>query len=240
MMTSLPSVIKAQRPGFSASPRRSVLVEAVSGDFDEEPAPPTPEEIAIRLVADAHSHSARIVSDAQAESTRIRELAKQEGFEAGEAQAKNAWQVRMSQLEVRAEEMEREHEQFFVSAEPELARLSVEIARKILKQEIAQSPEAVLKIVRSAIHRVKEKEVRILVNPADLEAVRHERDSFQGIADGVTGIEIVSDRRVGQGGCVLETPGGSIDARIETQLTHISEVIDKEAGDAPNATNAES
>ena len=239
-MTSLPSVIKANHRGLSTTPRSRILVEPIGVQFYEEPVPPTPEEIGARLVSDARTQADRLVADAQAESTRIREEARHDGFEAGAETAKTAWQGRLAELEQRALAMEVEHDQFYVSAEPELARLSVEIARKILKEEITQTPGAVLKVVRAAVHRVKEKSVRILVNPADLETVRQERESFQGIADGVSDIEIVSDRRVGQGGCVLETPGGSIDARIETQLTHIAEVIEKEAGDDPNATNAES
>lgn len=237
-MISSPSVIKVREGGLSARPSRSVLVKAPKGFGEDEP--PTPEEIAARMIAEARAESARLVAEARAAADAIREDARREGFEAGEAAAKSVWVERSAELDERAAAMLREMDEFYTASEPELASLSVDIARKILRQEVTQNPEAVLKIVRAAIYRVKDKEVRVLVNPSDLDTVRNERDSFAGIADGLSSVEIVADRRVGQGGCVLETPSGSIDARIETQLTHIAEVIAKENDDKPDAPNAES
>lgn len=206
----------------------------------EDKEPPTPEEIAAQTIASARAEAARLVAEANAAAEGIRENARIEGLAAATAEADEVWKARSSELDERAAEMLHEMEEFYVAAEPELASLSVDIARKILKQELTQNPECVMKVVRAAIYRVKDKEVRVLVNPTDLETVRSERDSLMGIADGLTSVEIVSDRRVGQGGCVLETPSGSIDARIETQLTHIEEVISKENDDKPHTPNAES
>jgi flagellar assembly protein FliH len=237
-MTSLPSVIKARERGTSGSPSRSILVQAPKAPEDEEPSI-TPEEIAAMTIARAEAEAADLLAKAQAAANGICESARNEGYAAGEAEAKAVWLERSADLDEREIAMKREIEQFYEAAEPELASLSVDIARKILKQEIAQSPEAVLKVVRAAVYRVRDKEVRVLVNPADLETVRSERESLMGIADGVSSIEIVSDRRVGQGGCILDTPSGSIDARIETQLTHIAEVISKENDDKPDTPHIE-
>jgi flagellar biosynthesis/type III secretory pathway protein FliH len=38
-------------------------------------------------------------------------------------------------------------------------------------------------------------------------------------------LEIASDARVTHGGCLLETPGGLIDGRFESQLTRLHEIL---------------
>jgi len=38
-------------------------------------------------------------------------------------------------------------------------------------------------------------------------------------------VELVADEEIGLGGCVVETSGGSLDARIETQVQHLRETL---------------
>ena len=45
------------------------------------------------------------------------------------------------------------------------------------------------------------------------------------IVDGLRFIEIVEDRRVGDGGCVIETNAGTIDAKIETQIAEVARAL---------------
>jgi flagellar assembly protein FliH len=45
------------------------------------------------------------------------------------------------------------------------------------------------------------------------------------ILDGARQLEIIEDRRVGRGGCVIETSAGTIDARIDTQFEQIADKL---------------
>ncbi|HEY3265990.1 MAG TPA: FliH/SctL family protein [Armatimonadota bacterium] len=197
---------------------------------------PSPEEIAAQTIAAAEERAQLTIVAAQREVARIEEDARRRGFEEGLKEAEARWLHQFHRLEEEAQRISQEHTEMMREAEPELARLSVEIARKVLKQELATNPEVVLTVVRAAMHRVKDKQVRISVNPNDLDVVRGARDSFASITGGSAEMDIVSDRRVGQGGCVVETPGGSLDARLETQLEHIGDLLEKacEEGHAPH------
>jgi flagellar assembly protein FliH len=80
--------------------------------------------------------------------------------------------------------------------------------------------------VRNALRRVSDSgSLRIRVHEDDLETVRANREELLSLVDGIPHVEIVSDRRVGAGGCVVETAGGNIDARIETQLETVGETL---------------
>jgi flagellar assembly protein FliH len=104
------------------------------------------------------------------------------------------------------------------------ARLALEIARKILRTQISDHPDLVLETVKHAIRRaVGSGNIVLRVNPHDIGIVRDHRADFVTILDGIQHIEIVDDRRVGNGGCVIDTGTGSIDARIETQLDWIEQ-----------------
>ena len=55
------------------------------------------------------------------------------------------------------------------------------------------------------------------VNPADIERMREHRDELLALGD-VKNIRVIEDQRVDRGGVVVETDGGTIDAKISTQL----------------------
>jgi flagellar assembly protein FliH len=104
--------------------------------------------------------------------------------------------------------------------------LALEVARKVVREELMQQPAHVLAIVRDALRRVQGfGRLRIRVNPLDVDLLRQNRPSLLQVVDGVEGIEIVEDRRVDQGGCVIETEQGVYDARIRTQLGEIERVL---------------
>jgi flagellar assembly protein FliH len=55
--------------------------------------------------------------------------------------------------------------------------------------------------------------------------VRASREDLIAMVDGIRNIEIVDDRRVDAGGCVIETNGGTIDAKLDTQLNEIGAAL---------------
>ena len=178
------------------------------------------------ILANAAERAREIIAAARSEADEVRDEAHRRGIEEGMAEAETRWRAPFEQLEDQIEVFGREREEFFRAAEPELAKLAVEIARKILKKELAQDSEAVLSVVRSALTRVRDREVRVRVNPSDLECVRGARESFLGDESGAADLEISPDRRVGVGGCIIETPSGNLDCRIETQLDLIAAALE--------------
>src|SRR6185437_6459252 len=93
--------------------------------------------------------------------------------------------------------------------EKEMVGFVLDIARQVIKTEITQNPEIVTHVLQNALRRVTDKEhVRIRVSLADAGLVKAQRDDLISSLDGLRNLEIVDDRRVGQGGCVIETNAG--------------------------------
>lgn len=188
------------------------------------------EEQAASMLDHAKMQADIIVRTANAEAETIREHARQEGYEqgrqAGMSEAATAIQPLLQRLEVDTEAVNTETQEFFNSLEPELLKLCLDTVEKVIRHEAKTDPRVVTRIIKSCLRRVKEShEVRVRVNPAEVAAVRAQRDELLSVAEGITAINIVDDRRISPGGCVIETATGDFDATIETQMGRVEQVF---------------
>ena len=111
------------------------------------------------------------------------------------------------------------------AAEPELVRLAMAIAERIVHTEVANNRQVIVENVRAALTRLVSREVVTLrVNPVDHETIRQYRDDIVEASD-VEHLRIVEDQRVDRGGVIIETDAGTIDAKIATQLREAKRAI---------------
>jgi flagellar biosynthesis/type III secretory pathway protein FliH len=162
------------------------------------------------------------------------ERARQEGYRSGfhrgrtEGTEETLRQVRASRdLLIRvAEEFKADRDALLRSLEEEMVRLALAIAERVVGEVAGRDRELVLLTVREALRRAQgEGSVMVRVNPADLETVRRDRECFRDALDGIEKIDFVADRRVGPGGCIVETASMRLDARVEAQVTELTQAI---------------
>jgi flagellar assembly protein FliH len=159
------------------------------------------------------------------------ERARQEGFREGfrrgkaegTAEAMRALGGVRELLQRAAEELRRSRERLLRDLEAEVVRLALAVAARVVRREGEENRELVVATVREALRRVEgEDHLVIRVHASDLETARSHREVWQDAMDGVERIEIVSDRRVPPGGCIIDTAGAQVDARLETQLEELT------------------
>lgn len=176
----------------------------------------------------------QILHDAYLQAQQIRQQAREEGYAEGLRQAQHEMeqalqlQIRRLQEEVKTflDHLQQRFEAYLQSTEPHVLELVLEIARKVVRDELRQHPEHVLNVVRDTLRRVKGfGTVRVRVHPSDLERVRQSRTSLLTVLEGADGIEVVEDRRVEAGSCVVETEHGTYDARLSTQFEEIEQLL---------------
>jgi flagellar assembly protein FliH len=195
-----------------------------------EPEPPQPPPDPVVVMEDvrrqAEIDAADILATAQAEADVIRRQAHELGMEEGQEEGRRAWDRRVTEMEALVAEINAEREDFYNRAEPELVKLSVAIAEKVVAQHLAVKPDAVVELVRTHVKRLRDREaLSVRVNPDDLAAMTDARPTLMAEIDGVREIHLFDDRRVGQGGAVLESANGSLDARIPSQFDIINRAI---------------
>ncbi|HMM21557.1 MAG TPA: flagellar assembly protein FliH [Selenomonadales bacterium] len=194
------------------------------------------------IVARAQDEAADIIRETSEEAERLKADAREEGFQQGHQDGFNQGKEEgrqegfsevASTLEEavgRAERLmalaQEEAAAMLTSAERQMVELSVAVARKILSREIEENPMAVLPIVQAALNRVRDQEqVSLRVNPEDYEVVLQARRELQSLLKRESKLTIQADTNLKNGDCVIETPYGAIDARIDTQLELIKTAL---------------
>jgi len=181
-------------------------------------------------LAESQAKAVQQIAAAQSEAGQIKVTAREEGLVEGRSLAQQELEAKRTEVARLVEEIETERANFFDRMEPEVARLSVTIAEKVIARELETRPETVIDLVRTAMKRMREREsLRVRVNPEDISLVRAARDELMAEVDGVKKLDLIDDRRVGQGGCVIESSNGILDSRIKTQLEEIERVISEAA-----------
>jgi flagellar assembly protein FliH len=166
---------------------------------------------ASELLEQAHASVAALESDARAKGH-------EEGTNAGRVAIETQLADGVANLHAVVEEARAQRRQIFESAEPELVKLAMAIAERIVHEQISVDPNVVLENVRQSLTRLIGREVVTLrVNPADLDIIRQHREAIVASND-VEHLRIVEDQRVDRGGVVVETDAGTIDAKISTQI----------------------
>ena len=189
-------------------------------------------------MAQARLEAAELLEDAQIQSEALRNAAWQEGFYEGqtagraaaETTAREEWDTEKLALRSQVSEIVASigaaRQALWERQEAEMVAFVLAIARQVIKTEVAQNPEVVRSVIQSALRRVTDKEqVRVRVSVGDAGRVRAMREDLLSTLDGLHHLEIVDDRRVGDGGCVIETGAGTIDAKIETQLAEVERAV---------------
>jgi flagellar assembly protein FliH len=168
---------------------------------------------------------------AEAEAGAVREAAQSEGFAAGHAEAIAALAPALAALQSACAELQADRAAAAERLERQAVELALSLAEKVLAGALAVEPERVVESVRGALRGLVERErITVLVHPDDLELVREAMDGLRATLGGIEHCEVQAERRVARGGCVVRTPDGDIDARVETKLERAREVVAQALG----------
>jgi len=166
-------------------------------------------------------HESRVAELEKLAEKRVRE-AREAGRAEGEAQARAEAQEEVrSTVERMANaiaELDQYRVQLLRQTETDAVRLSIAIARRVLRRELTVDPSAIEGLVRAALERLQSQEsCRVRMHPDFVPALRDcvERMGMEGR------VEIVSDAAQEPGAAVFEMSRGSLNASIDSQLKEI-------------------
>lgn len=188
------------------------------------------------LVEDSASAEERAAA-LQAEAQR---LGHQEGIERGLAEARVRVERALEAVAAAERAMAEMHDRYVADAEAAAVDLAFQIAEKVIGTTIATDREAVLGVVSGALLRTTDRDHLVLeVNPGDFELVRDSAAELAARLGGISRMEVVSERRVEAGGCVVRTEAGEIDARVSAQLERVRQLLAEAGGTTPDAAESD-
>ena len=170
---------------------------------------------AAHIIEAAHTEARKILDAAGQERQAVLEAARKEGYEEG----LQLWHAAVAEANA-------VHGRRLAANEPELVRLAVRIAEKIIGEELRLNPQATVSITRQCLQWLRrERSVALRVSPAELDLMRERIDSLREAAGPHRSIEVIADPAISSGGCIVESEYGVIDARLETQIRCMEEVL---------------
>ncbi len=145
---------------------------------------------------------------------KARKMGEEAGFQDGQAKALES----LNRIHLLREKM-------FQNVEPQLVKLAFTIAEKIIGQQIQENDTAIIGIIRQALDSAIGNKIVVRVNPSDFEKVKAHQPTLVGHVEATKTISFKEDEMVKQGGCVVESEIGTIDAQLETQLMAIKKAL---------------
>jgi len=122
--------------------------------------------------------------------------------------------------------LDRLYRETLASNRTEIARLAVEIARKILVCKIAQGDYDIQAIVEEALKQAPARQKLVIrLHPQDLP--RCQQYQQENPDDPFAGLELAADPGIGPGECLVESPKGIVRSFIEEHLERIGEALRK-------------
>jgi flagellar assembly protein FliH len=141
-----------------------------------------------------------------------------EGEAAGRNHAAAEMQPVLDRLARSIEEIGRLRAQFRREAEGDMVRLSLAIARRVLRRELAMDADAMHGLVLGALEKLQTQEIcRVRVHPSHAAQITgYLRNAVSGST-----VEVIADAGREPGTVIFETDRGNLDASVDSQLHEI-------------------
>jgi flagellar assembly protein FliH len=169
---------------------------------------------------------------AKAQALEIRETAEKEahdkghaeGFKQGELDAREEFQPCLKSAEDIIQELSEFRKKMYSKVEREMIEMVVSLVKKVIHFELSTKDDSIQEMIRLAVQSVLDKEsMTIKINPADKEHAENFRPELQHLFGEIKNISFEASTGIEQGGCIIETNFGTVDARMDK----LGEQIDK-------------
>ena len=164
-----------------------------------------------------------LISRAREEAAAIKEAAAKEGYEDGLQTAKDD----IEKVKEGLNAFFAAKQEVYDSIAPDILEISLDIAKKIIKKETIENPEIILENIKDIMKGLSKEEAKITlkVNPSQVAMLKQEIPEVTNSLGIEAKIFIVAEETIMEGGCIVTTTNGVIDATIESQLAIISEAL---------------
>lgn len=160
-----------------------------------------------------------------------------QGFTDGQETTRATFQAQIQQhqrwlrnLDSVIADLRSQYTKSILDMEETVISLSIMVAKHVLEREVSLDSEVIITQVRKAINTLDNDIIfKIRLHPSNIETLEKAKSRLINDAAMAKQVLLIADESIDQGGCVLETSAGTIDARIKSQLMKISESLMEES-----------
>jgi len=127
-------------------------------------------------------------------------------------------------LEATISQLDSSFNEMLAGQKKQIAKLSVEIARKVIMQKIDEKDYKIEAIIQSALENTPAKtDIIVSLNPMDLTDLQQRQSD--GTFKASEGVSFVADANIGPAECVIESPKGIIKSLINSHIEEIQNAL---------------
>jgi flagellar assembly protein FliH len=183
-----------------------------------------------KIIAEAGEMAMQIEAEARASLESDRKDAEDQGRSAGREKGFSEGRAEVERLILRTqtvlERAQNKRTEILEETEQEIINLVLLIVRKVIKVISESQKTVIISNVVQALRKVKGRgNIIIRVNMADLKLATEHIKDFINLMEGAKSVQVLEDSSVDDGGCIIETDFGEIDARIASQLAELEAKI---------------
>lgn len=150
----------------------------------------------------------------------------QKGLTLGKEEAERIYKQKLEQANAVIEKANDSYVSIVDSSEETIVELALKCAEKILGQELIQSPEAFISVVKRAVKEVNDQpDIALYVHPDQYAYIVDQRDELHGITHSKANLSIYVSDRVESYSCIVQSTFGRIDASVDHQLHELRQVL---------------
>lgn len=164
-----------------------------------------------------------LVSRAHEEANLIKKQARDDGYNEGIKDAKNDLADFKEALNV----FYSAKDDAYNKLSDDILSISLSIAKKIIKTELQTNNEAIINMISEVLGEVSKDEhkITLIVSKRDLNQVKDRLSEIIKINNIEAKVNVVEDEEVQEGGVIVKTTSGIVDASITSQLKLIEEAL---------------
>lgn len=165
----------------------------------------------------------QIHSAAQEEGYRIGYDA---GYSSGMNEGLHQYESSIEQVTKWIQQAEIDRKKRIDQSEPFLLDLTIDIAKKVIQRELLTDPHTIIQMIKETLKYTSElKEVTLAVHPSDYALVRSRSDELKSLISSQANLIVIPDHSITEGGSIVRTSLGTLDARVDTQLEEIKQAL---------------
>lgn len=159
----------------------------------------------------------------------VEKTAYEEGYNKGYKEGRISFESALNELSQESDRIQNNYKKLLCDAEPELIRLVLGIAQKVIDEDVKLNKDNVIILVRQALDIAYEKQsASIKLSPKDYEYLIENASDFVSQINSYENLSIREDMTLSEGDCIIDSPNGTVDLGINRRFEKIADDFTKE------------
>lgn len=222
--TPLP-VIRIEEPAITEEMKKQSAEEKAQAIIDDA------KQMYLRIIEEANSEAHKLLEEAKQQVESIQsEAANQgynDGYNAGYSNGLNQAEcIIQESMDIKCD-LDHRRNAMYTEAESEIMELVLDIAQKVIGQELVLNQDVIFSLIQQALQKCAFKDkLTIRVSSDDFDYTNSIRDRIVALTEGINELEVLCDRALSKGSCIVETDSGEINAGIQVQMKEVQKAFE--------------